>query len=356
MRPLRGERRYAGIAAVVMIAVLAAMFTAEPAIAKADCRQPRDFAQLDRCFLAQFACIGLYFGIDRPPDYPKALKCFEDRKAWNFVVIMYVNGEGAPRDLQKAEAVLEAGQKTDPDVAPPEKAAALQKAIDKCKLAPHESCPRVDYCRDVAYTTQELEICDAIDQSSEEAGLSRTIAEVRRKLSAPDRAIFDRAVAEFKAYQLEEMQRAYENVTPGTMSGLAGAGQAAFVRDNFLKLIAEAIQTHKLKPASISEYKATDDKLGRVDSDDLREHVKEGQGLMKESGDPDKSVIEDYKKTARESQHHWLKFRDLLAELATSLYRDRAKSFDPAVSMKTAMTKIRIEELRINPISGQPDQ
>ncbi|MBF6558934.1 MAG: hypothetical protein IVW56_01495 [Candidatus Binataceae bacterium] len=332
------------IAAAVTIAALAATFSAEPATAKADCRQPRDFAQLNRCFLAQFACIGLYFGIDRAPDYPRALKCFEDRKEWNFVVVMYVNGEGAPRDPQKAETVLKLGQRTDPDMAPPEEAAALQKAIDKCKLAPHTSCPRVDYCRDAAYTTQELEICDAIGQFAEEARLSRTIAGVRRKLSAPDRAIFDRAVAEFKAYQLEEMQRAYDCVVPGSFAGLAGAGQAGFVRDNFLKLIAK-IQTHQLKPASVGEYKAADDDLSRVYSDDYREHIKQG--------DSDQSVIQDYNKTAPESQHHWFKLRDLLAELATSLYRYQAKSFDPAVSIKTAMTKFRIAELRYNPLLGK---
>ena len=118
MRRLRGRMSCAVIAAAVTIGVLAATFTAEPAIAKTDCRQPRDFAQLDSCFLAQFTCMGLYFGIDRAPDYPDALKCFEGRKLWNFVVTMYVNGDGTPRDLHKAEAVLKAGQKTDPDVGP----------------------------------------------------------------------------------------------------------------------------------------------------------------------------------------------------------------------------------------------
>ncbi len=355
MRLLRGERRIVVIVSAAMIAVLAITFTAEPAIAKADCREPRDFAQLDRCFLAQFVCIGLYFGIDRAPDYPEALKCFEGYKEWSFVVIMYVNGEGAPRDLQKAEAVLKAGQKTDPDVAAPEVVATLQKAIDKCKRAPHKSCPRVDYCGDVAYTTQEIEVCNAIAQLPEEARLGRTIAGVSRKLSAPDRAVFDRAVAEFKAYQLDEMQRAYDDVTPGTMDGLAGAGQAGFVRYNFLKLIAQTIQTHQLKPASIGEYKAADDNLGRVYSDDFRHHVTERLESMKDLRQSDKPIIEDYGKVARESQDHWFKLRDLLAELATSLYRGRAKTVDPAASMKTAMTKIRIRELRNNPIGPGPD-
>lgn len=355
MRLLRGEKRCIVIAIAVMIAVVGATLRAEPAMAKADCHELRDFAQHDRCFLAHFACIGPYFGIDRAPDYPEALKCFEGRKEWRFVVIMYVNGEGAPRDLQKAEAVLKAGQKTEPDVAAPEVVATLQEAIDKCKRAPHKSCPRVDYCRDVAYTTQELEMCNGIAELPEEARLSRTIARVSRKLSAPDRAVFDRAVAEFKAYQWDEMQRAIDDIAPGTWAGLAGAGQAGFVRDNFLKLIAQTIQTHQLKPASIAEYKAADDKLGRVYSNNFRHHVTEPLESMKDLRESEKSVVEDYKKTAPEAQDHWLKLRDLLAELATSLYRDRPKTFDPATSMKTAMTKTRVRELRNNPIGPEPD-
>ena len=62
-------------------------------------------------------------------------------------------------------------------------------------------------------------------------------------------------------------------------------------------------------------------------------------------------MIEEYKQEARESQLHWLMFRDQLAELAVSVYRDRARDFDPAVSMKTALTKIRIRELRSSPLS-----
>jgi hypothetical protein len=186
------------------MAVVVATFTAEPAIAKLDCHDPQDFAQYDRCFLAQFACLGPYFGIEQPYDYPKALKCFETRKILDFVVMMYINGEGVPRDLHKAKTLLKTGQQTDSGDLPPDKVGVLQKAIHKCEHAPHKSCPRVDYCQDVAYTTQEGEICDAIYELHEEELLNRTIAEVKMKLSASDNVVFDRAVAEFKAHQLDE--------------------------------------------------------------------------------------------------------------------------------------------------------
>jgi uncharacterized protein YecT (DUF1311 family) len=143
------------------------------------------------------------------------------------------------------------------------------------------------------------------------------------------------------------MQRGYDKIVPGTAAGHAGAGQAGFVRDNFMRLIAETIQAHNLKPASIAEYEAADHKLGRAYARDVRKES--------ESEDTEKSVIEDYGKSARDSQNHWIKFRDLLAERATSLYRNHAKSFDPAVSIKMAMTKIRIAELRFNPIGPESD-
>jgi len=67
-------------------------------------------------------------------------------------------------------------------------------------------------------------------------------------------------------------------------------------------------------------------------------------------------VVADYKKAARESQHHWVRLRELLATLAASLYRDQAKGFDPAVAMKFAVTKTRLAELRNNPLNPSSNQ
>jgi hypothetical protein len=350
---MRKKSRHGSIAVAVMIVILAVACTTGAAIAKPDCHSSQDFAQIQRCFLGSFPCIGLYFGIDQSRDYPGALKCFESSDQVEFTVLMYINGEGVPRDLQKAEALLKNGEKTESDyVLPPEMAAVLHKAIDRCNLAPHESCPRVDFCQSLAYKTQEIEMCLVLDQLPDEAQLSRTIAEVREKLSGPDRAIFDRAVAEFKAYQFQERRRADDYVLPGREAGLAAWSQADWVGSNFLKLIVETIQTRKLKPASVAEYKAADDSLARVYSSDFRKNVTERRKSMDKDDESEKMIVEDSGKSARESQEHWQRLRDLLAALANSLYRNQAKSFDPATSMKTAITKIRIEELSSEPSTG----
>jgi hypothetical protein len=328
---------------------------------KTNCQDPRDLAELAHCFLGQFRCLPSYFGIEGTPDYPKALKCFESNKHWPVVVLMYLNGEGTKRDLQKAQSVLENGKKTDPDEFGPHQAEVLQEAINRCKGIPQAPCPRVDYCKDLSVTTPDLEMCDALDQLSEEAVFSRAIAATGSKLSPADRVLFDQTVTEFKAYQLDDMQRQYQASINASLRDLAGAGQAAFVRENFMKLMANTIQSRNLKPATIHSYNVLQARLNRELASDLSETIQYwqqdlGNPQAKELWKQDKSYIEDYEKWSRQSQLQWIKFRDPCAELARSLYRGRAKQFDPALSMKAALTRLRIVELRYDPLAPEPNQ
>jgi uncharacterized protein YecT (DUF1311 family) len=272
-----------------------------------------------------------------------------------FVALMYLNGEGTPRDLNKAEAALKVWRQKNPDQFSNSQAAALKKAINGCRGAGTEACPRLDYCKDFAEATLDLEICDAAAQVSAEAALSRTVARIRNTLSANDRAAFDRVVANFKAYQVRENGRGYDEFGDGTIRGLAGTGQAEFVRDNFLKLMAETTESRELKPIGLTTYRGLNAQLDRVYKRSIRRIVQSWQEdlrnpTFKDQWDEEKSYIKEYEESARESQAQWIKFRDSCADLATSLYRDQAGRFDPAVSMKAAVTKLRIAELRYNPI------
>jgi hypothetical protein len=310
------------------------------------------FGEAQRCFLRQFPCIVEYFGVDQPPNYPKALICFEHEKDWPFVVLMYLNGEGASRDLPKAESVLVAGEKRNPEAFSADQTAALEAAIRACGQNANKPCAHLDYCKDLADATFDMEVCDAVDQVSEEAALTRTLATVKNKLGAADRATFDRAVSEFKAYQLAEVRRASDAVIPGILYGLAGAGQAAFARENFVKLLAEMSASGKLQPATSAASRRADAHLWRVYRGDVAQQVKDRRGGDKE----DRWVGADYQKAARLSQFHWVRLRELLGKLAASLDRDQAKGFDRAVAMKFAITKARLAELRNNPIGPSNDQ
>jgi hypothetical protein len=181
------------IGAVTVIAALGILsLTAGAPLAatKDKCGHEQDPEDFQECFITRFPCAAMYFGVDGPIDYAGALKCFEADKSWPFVVLMYLNGEGTPRDL---------------------------------------------------------------------------IASI---------------------------------------VGVFG---------------------------SVSRWR----------------------GMGKEWLDEYGWVIDDYQKTAQESQLHWSRFRDLFAELAGALYSHQ-KTFDPALSMKAAMTKIRIAELHNDPF-GPPN-
>jgi hypothetical protein len=272
------------------------------------------------------------------------LTCFEREKEWSFVVLSYLNGQGAPRDLQKAESILVEAEKWNPEAFGGDQAATLEAAIRACRQNPNKPCPQLDYCKNLAETTFDMEICDAVDQVAQEEALSRTIAAVENQLKPADRATFEQAVAEFKAYQLAEMNRLSDAVFPGTLYGLAGAGQAAFARENFLKLLAETSTPGKLEPATPTAYRRADAHLSQFYRKNLAGNQRDQ--INKE----DRWVLADYEKVARESQSHWLRLRDLFAKLAASLYHDQAKGFDPAIAMKYALTKVRLAELRNNPI------
>ncbi|HVN63892.1 MAG TPA: hypothetical protein VMT58_04600 [Candidatus Binataceae bacterium] len=338
------------LSTVIAVAGVAAMLVVKPAIAASKCQWGGSFSGDMRCFVTQFPCNDIYFGIGTAPDYPKALKCFEANKRWPFVVLMYLDGEGAPRDLAKAESILKSGQKTDPDTFQDGEAEALQKAIDACKAAPQKPCPQIDYCKDLAQTNLEIQICKAIDQIFAQTALDKTMAAVESKLDAADRAQFRQAVAAFKAYQLAERDRAYLANSDGTMAGIASMDQAALVRDNFLKLVANTVETRKLAPADWNAYNNAGLEIKQAADKSIDDYTQEwhddmGDPNMKDGLKQAKKEIADYKKSVLDSQRKWMNFCNLFAQLANRLYSNQAKSLDPAMSIKTAMAKMRIAEL-----------
>jgi hypothetical protein len=339
-----------------MMVALSKPLVAAPIPTDSDCSEPHDYPELVRCVFAQKRCLPSYYGSEGTPDYPKALKCFETNRLWAFAALMYINGQGTTRDLPKAEAIVARWKQDGPDFNS-DQAATLEKAIKKCKRHP-DSCRRVDFCQDLARTTQETEFCVGAEQVAGERILGGAIAETRNNLSSANRALFDRVVAEFKAYQLDDMQRQYQASIDASLRDVEGAEQAAFVRDNFLKLMAETIESRKLKPVGLATYRSLSAQLDLVYERSIRRIVQSWQEdlrnpTFKDHWDEEKSYIKEYEESARESQAQWIKFRDSCAELATSLYRDRAGQFDPAVSMKAAVTKLRIAELRYNPIGPE---
>jgi uncharacterized protein YecT (DUF1311 family) len=334
-RSLRSNTHSFGL---VLICLFAGTFLAQslsPGLVHADCRFGQDYPTDLKCYLVQFPggeCYDSYFGFSSPPNFSKALQCFEGQKTWPYLVVMYLNGQGSPRDVHKAEQWFAAGQKMAPVDWPAEWTAAelssLKQAIEEAKGTSNKNSSSVDLCSDIlSGTTPEMDYCTAIGELVSERQFSEMIATTRAGLGSADALILDRVVASFKAYQEADKNRAYSAWIGGTIRNMRSMGQAKLIRDDFSGLVEKTIRKRDLEPADKVAFQAADDTLNRAYRDNL-------------SGrDP------EYRKSARSAELHWIKYRDSWTELATSIYSGKKNSLDPGLSMKIAVTKLRTNEL-----------
>ncbi|HSU84606.1 MAG TPA: lysozyme inhibitor LprI family protein [Thermoanaerobaculia bacterium] len=291
-------------------------------------------------------CDDAYFGITREPDFSRALRCYQSEKRWDLLIVMYLNGEGTPVDIGKAETLLQEWAREDQIPGGSLEARALRAAIEDRKQHQGTAYPRIDYCRDIARDTLTLNFCGYVDAEIEEGRLDARMEEVRRRLTPAQRALFDRMKGAFSSFEGAEGGRVYDSIG-GTARSLAAMGQTSFVRAQFSTVTEEIIERHALQPADPAAYEAADRELNQVYRDDLRQFVADMSGTP---SDDTRRQIALYKDAARKAQLRWLRYRDLYADLARSLYPDRRPGFDPALSLKTALTRIRVDELRHDPL------
>jgi hypothetical protein len=291
-------------------------------------------------------CDRAYFGIDQAPDLPRALKCYRAEKRWDLLIVIYLNGEGTPVDVAKAETLLQEWAQEDQIPGGSLEARALRAAIEERKRNPETAYPRIDYCRDVARDTFTLNFCGMVGDEIEERRLDARMTEVRSRLTPAQRALFDRMKKAFSRFEEAEAGRVYESIG-GTARSLAALGQASFVRARFSTSVEETIARPGLQPADRTAYEAADRELTQVYQDDLRQFARKMSGDLSDDARRQSAL---YKEAAREAELRWSQYRDLYADLARSLYPDRRAGLDPALSVKTALTRIRVEELRRDPL------
>jgi uncharacterized protein YecT (DUF1311 family) len=274
---------------------------------------------------------------------------------------MHLNGEGTPMNVQKAEELLQAWQKDEPTQTDSLQAQSLRKAIDERKEHPGVPYPRINFCKDIAGDTLALNFCAGLSEEIEEVKLKIRMAKVRARMTPVQAAIFDKLLAEFAAFRDEEARRAYQRYIGGTIRIMASLGQVSFVRYQFSTLIEKTVERRELKPANQEAYEAADRELNQAYRSSVADYVKDYEEQILNLQDKDdvgryRTFIDDYKKDSKEAQIHWIRYRDLCAELARSLYKGQKTAFDPALSMKTAVTRIRVIELRHDPIGPGPGE
>lgn len=303
----------------------------------------------------EVSCDDYYYGIRRAPDLVKALRCYEAEKIWEMSIVMYLNGEGTAASIAKAEELLLAWQKADPSQADSLQAEALRKIIDERKQHPGGPFPRIDFCQDIAGDTVTLNACAALQDDMGEAKLEARVAKVKARLTPAQGAVLDRLVAEYKAYKKADGRRMYQQSIDGTSRGMASLSQQDMVREDFLALLGEAVEQRGLQPVSQEAWEAVDRELNQVYQKGLREYASMQEENVKYA-DPNEDPglyrrsIQDYTADSKAAQLLWIRYRDLCADLARSLYKDQKGVLDPALSMKAAVTRMRVLELKNDPM------
>jgi uncharacterized protein YecT (DUF1311 family) len=306
-------------------------------------------------------CDDYYYGIRRAPDLAKALQCYEKKKIWEMAIVMRLNGEGAPASVARAEELLLAWQKADPTQADSLQVMALRKIIDERKQHPGGPFALIDFCKDIAGDTVTMNACAALDADIEEAKLEARVAKLKKGLTPAAAAVLGKLVAEFEAFKKAEGRRMYQQWIGGTIRGMAASGQEDMVREDFLNLLRDTVEQQGLQPAGKDAYEAADRELNQVYQKDVQQYTESWEDSIKNAGPQEdrnqyRRYIQDYKADAKDAQLHWIRYRDLWAELAGLLYKDKKSVPDPALSMKAAVTRMRVIELKNNPVGPNDEE
>lgn len=299
-------------------------------------------------------CDDYYFGISAAPDFGKALNCYKNENRQDMIILMHANGEGVPASIQKALELFKAWQKASPDETNSLDGEALKKALDERINNPQKKYLPIQYCSEIAGTTYALGACASIKKRKEEKSVTSVITAARANLKPADAVLLDKVYGAFKAFKDTESDRMYQQFIDGSIRSIAALAQEQFVRDQFLKLIRETINQRGLKAYDEQAFKAADAELNAVYRQSIQDYSKTYENLAKQEASVEtKSTytqyIEDYKKAAKKAQLNWIKYRELLAVLARSVYGDTTAALDPGLSMQTLVTKIRVLELKNNP-------
>lgn len=98
-----------------------------------------------------------YFGIGVEKDYARALSLFRAEKDAAFLILMYLNGDGTPVDVAKANEIWNQAD-FPPEIQLDATMSLLRDMIKERAAAPGRTYPRLEFC-EIAMTTLDMNRC-----------------------------------------------------------------------------------------------------------------------------------------------------------------------------------------------------
>jgi uncharacterized protein YecT (DUF1311 family) len=298
-------------------------------------------------------CDSLYYGFGDSPDYGKALACYDRQEDFPMAIVMRLNGEGTVYDAAEVDSLFRAWEGESGSQAPYATGQAVREAMGQRRS---DAAARFDYCGGIAGTTPDIEHCQWIEKHLEEKAVWSTLT--RWKSGAPPEQVrlMEAIKREFVAFQDSEGFREYWEYIEGTIRGTAAQVQEQTVLANFSAVIESVLVSGVLVPGTAAQLAAADEELNRVYRKDLAEYAAYREELEGERKKQWSDHIREHREYARSAQVHWIRYRDLWAELMTKFPPGSRTGEEAALGIKTKLTKIRVTELCQDPIApGVPD-
>lgn len=286
-----------------------------------------------------------YFAWAKPRDVAKALACYRGRNDWMMLAILQLNGEGTPASLAAARASLERVESKDADFD------ALDRIIKKREANPSAKFPRVDFCRDVASTTLSINPCQAREENAAKAKSNSQVAKLRVGLDARAGTAFDRVQAAYTKVAEADGDRVYQEYIDGSVRNQEAMNQEARVRRNFLATLKKVLAGPAAELANRRTFADADRELNAVYSDNVSSYVKDNERWAADAEARKDGAMaakyrqrnSDYKTKSRTAQHEWVRYRDVMGDLAAARWPERRDARDVA---RALVTEDRIRELR----------
>jgi uncharacterized protein YecT (DUF1311 family) len=307
---------------------------------------------------ANESCDVYYFGIGQRRDLGRAFACEmaepEERRNWVLVSVMYLNGEGTSRDVRRARAALEHNRPEECGVT----CAVLDEVLRRHEAAPNKSYRRIDYCKDIAQTTLDVNYCLGVETRRDAFRRKREAKALVVGLPPESSKRFTALAQAFAKFKEADGLREYQNFKEGTIRGEASA------------IMEKRVSKHHAAALAAWGPKATQVSAGaRPLADADRELNEVYRGIMaglsdalaeaQTTPDPEerKSRVQaatEVKTATRDAERAWMRYAEAWKGFVKAARPDDAEALE---SLRAFLTEQRIRELKYPSIgeSGATD-
>ncbi|MDG2307099.1 MAG: hypothetical protein P8R42_21110 [Candidatus Binatia bacterium] len=271
------------------------------------------------------SCADLYFGITAPPDFESAYACLDAARArprgsevapdwlgqYAPLVLMRLNGDGVPVDLDAASALVAQWQAVDP--ANTKSQLFLRRILLERRAGlSAEPGKTLVFCELPGGTSLESR-CEEVRRRREEARREEHVHAVRERVPEAARAELSGLLFHFGGYSDREGARIERARVLEDDAESAAQRQRVRVQADFDAVVRRALVEHVLEPVSALDASRRERALETTYAEDRRERAESFvvyERALPDSAETYERYRRRYDDAAEQSQAAWRRYRD----------------------------------------------